>query len=296
MRALLLLLLAGPAFCQPADLAAVRAFVAKDRADTDLWLKDDPASYLRAVRRVDFGARETLVVGSDPSSDVRLEDVKPRHLKVTASKDGFRVQALDDGAFFGVGGGTRPVGDSTDITLGPGTIRVGRYQMRLSHQGFPAIIVFDPRSPRLKDYHKIPYFPFDPAYRFVVPLLPDDKMEIVTIRSSHSADRRAARVGWFEFELGGKKRRLAAYRLQEPGSTDDSMSVFFRDATTGKESYSVGRYVEPERRSDGRYVLDFNMAYSPACAFSKFYNCPIPPKENHLPVAIRAGQRTPGFH
>ncbi|HEY3126319.1 MAG TPA: DUF1684 domain-containing protein, partial [Candidatus Limnocylindria bacterium] len=44
---------------------------------------------------------------------------------------------------------------------------------------------------------------------------------------------------------------------------------------------------------DGRYVVDFNRAYNPACVFSPYYNCPIPPPENRLPVAIRAGERMP---
>jgi len=58
----------------------------------------------------------------------------------------------------------------------------------------------------------------------------------------------------------------------------------------GKESYKVGRYLEPVKRSDGFYTLDFNMCYNPACAYSEHYNCPIPPKENHLTVAIAAGE------
>ena len=46
----------------------------------------------------------------------------------------------------------------------------------------------------------------------------------------------------------------------------------------------------------GRYLLDFNSAYNPACAFSDFCNCPIPPKANTLPVAIRAGVMDAHYH
>ncbi len=289
------MLLAGPASCAVND-AAARAAIVSDRKDTERWLKDDPSSYLRAVRRVDFGSRTELMVGSAEGSDVRLEGVLPRQLKVTAAREGFRVEALDPGASFGVGGGTKTVPEVREATVGPETLRVGLYRLRLSHQGFPAIIVFDPRSPRVKGYHGVPYFPVDLSYRYVLSLLPDARGETVTIKSSHSADRRATRVGWFEFDAGKTPCRLAAYRLQEPGAGADELSVFFQDATTGKETYSVGRYVDPEKQADGRYVLDFNMAYSPACAFSKFYNCPIPPKENRLAVAIRAGQKDPRYH
>jgi uncharacterized protein (DUF1684 family) len=70
------------------------------------------------------------------------------------------------------------------------------------------------------------------------------------------------------------------------------MDVYFRDATTGDGSYEVGRYVDVEEDRDG-VIVDFNYAYNPACALSPFYNCPIPPTENRLDVAIRAGEMTP---
>ena len=78
--------------------------------------------------------------------------------------------------------------------------------------------------------------------------------------------------------------------MLEPGVGEKDFGVFFRDATTGKETYPVGRYVDAEPLPDGRFVLDFNLAYNPACAFSDHYNCPIPPKANALKVAIRAGE------
>jgi uncharacterized protein (DUF1684 family) len=97
-------------------------------------------------------------------------------------------------------------------------------------------------------------------------------------------------VGWFEFQVKGTRCRLEANRLLEPGVGEKDVSLFFTDATTGKQSYSVGRYLDPEPLSDGRYVLDFNKCYNPACAYSEHYNCPIPPSENRLQVAIAAGE------
>ena len=80
--------------------------------------------------------------------------------------------------------------------------------------------------------------------------------------------------------------------MNEPGVTPDSLEVYFVDATSGRESYRM-RYVELTKETDGRLVLDFNRAYNPACAYSPFYNCPIPPPDNHLKVAIRAGEKMP---
>ena len=91
--------------------------------------------------------------------------------------------------------------------------------------------------------------------------------------------------------VGATTCRLEATRLLEPGVGEKDFAVFFRDATTGKETYSVGRYIDPVALPDGRYVIDFNVAYNPACAYSEHYNCPIPPRGNRLPMAIHAGEK-----
>jgi uncharacterized protein (DUF1684 family) len=134
------------------------------------------------------------------------------------------------------------------------------------------------------------------AYRYELALTPNPQPDTVVILSTHSNARRAMRIGWFDFMVGKTACRLEATRLLEPGVGEKDFSVFFRDATTGKESYSVGRYVEPERQPDGRFVLDFNNAYNPACAVSDYYNCPIPTKANTLKVAIRAGEMDAHYH
>lgn len=274
-------------------------FYERDRAETEEWLRSSPTSYFATVQRRDFPAQinvsphidqTSLAVGRGPDNDVRLDDpsVKARHLHVTVVGDSFRVEAVDPGATFSV----RDSSLSTAM-LPPGSLRVGRFTLRLSHQRFPAIIVFDPQSPRYAEYKGIPYFLPDLAYRIVAPLTPNPEPDTTVILSTRGSRRRAVRVGWFDFELNGARCRLEATRLLEPGVGEEDFSLFFTDSTTGKESYKVGRYLEAEQRPDGWYVLDFNRAYNPACAYSDHYNCPIPPRENHLQVAIRAGEMDP---
>jgi uncharacterized protein (DUF1684 family) len=295
-------LLAGAASCRgpvtrggvrvPSGMSVVEADTllqsyAKDRADTEEWLKSSPTSYLATILRRDFVTSTSLTVGSAPGNDVRIEDpgVKPRHLSVTVMGDSFRVEAVDRGARFKV----KDV-EMTSGTLAPGGIMVGRFSLRLSHQRFPAIIVFDPQSPRYKLYKGMRFFPPDLSYHIVAALTPNPKPDTTIILSTRGNQRRAVRVGWFDFKAKGKRCRLEATRLLEPGVGEKEFGLFFTDATTGKESYSVGRYLDAKEQPDGRYVLDFNMCYDPACAYSEHYNCPIPPPENRLKVAIRAGQ------
>ena len=294
--ALLLLTAASSAFAKPAgpvhlakpQADSLLAAYAKDRADTEQDLRDSPTSYLAAIARTDFGDKTSLFLGSDASCDLRVNDpeVASHHLRVSVAGDSFRVEAVSDTAHFlshGV--------PMRWAVLPPGFIQVGRFMVRLSHQRYPALIVFDPKSARYADYHGLSWYAPDLAYRFVLPLTPDPKADTSIIMSTRGNARRAVLAGWFDLSVKGKPVRLEAHRLLEPGVDEKSVSIFFRDATTGSDTYSVGRYIDPERLPNGDWVVDFNNAYNPACATSPYYNCPIPSKANALTIPIRAGEK-----
>jgi uncharacterized protein (DUF1684 family) len=275
--------------------AAALKDIEKDRADTQKWLQSEPTSYLATVDRRDFGNRKTMTIGRAADNDLRI-DAMPftaHHLKVTVDGDRFHVQAVDPAATFTAGKDKPP---TRDAVVDPSAIGVGRFLLRLSHQRFPAIIVFDPESPKFKEYKGLKYFPPDLSYRFELALTPNPKPDTVVIMSTRGNQRHAQHVGWFDFLVGGVPCRLEAVRLLEPGVGENDLGIFFRDATTGKESYALGRYVDVKKLPDGRFLLDFNFAYNPACAFSDHYNCPIPPKGNTLTVAIRAGEMDSRYH
>ena len=103
--------------------------------------------------------------------------------------------------------------------------------------------------------------------------------------------RPAHRAGSFTFDLGGEPRTLAAYTID--GGSGESLFVPFLDATSGRETYGAGRYLDLEPEGDGIYSLDFNMAYHPFCVFAPSYSCPLTPAENRLPIRIEAGERLP---
>lgn len=283
----------GPVRLSKVEAAEITARIEKDRAQSQTWLRGDPTSYLAAVARKDFGSSRTLTVGSAPDNDVRVDapGTAAHHLRVTVEGDTFRVEAVDSAAQFKVR--KRNV---RNATVGPSMIGLGRLSLRLSHQGFPAIIVFDPQSPHFKDYKGLKYFPLDLAYRFELPLTPNPQPDTIIVMSTRGNQRRALRVGWCNFLVGGQPYRLEAVRLLEPGIGENDLSVFFRDATSGKETYGLGRYVDLKKLPTGLYLLDFNTAYNPACAFSDHYSCPVPSKANNLPVAIRAGEMDAHYH
>jgi len=73
----------------------------------------------------------------------------------------------------------------------------------------------------------------------------------------------------------------------------DYLFLPFKDATNGDSTYGGGRYIDIRMSeiNNNTLTIDFNKAYNPYCAYSDGFNCPVPPLENHLEVALEAGER-----
>src|SRR5574337_733891 len=143
------------------------------------------------------------------------------------------------------------------------------------------------------------YFPPDRKYRLPVRLAKLPNPEPVVLATSKGIPRPMLRYGHFDFEIDGVKQRLYAYKAApQPGHHHEDPSLFvpYRDATSGKESYGAARYLDIEENPSGDYLLDFNLAYNPYCAYSDDYVCPFPPRENWLTIPIRAGEKTFPLH
>jgi uncharacterized protein (DUF1684 family) len=138
------------------------------------------------------------------------------------------------------------------------------------------------------------YFPPDESYRVPAALRPDPGSQVVDMLTS-TGQRRPMRVmGTLEFALKGQRLKLEAFA--EEGSNGERLFVPFTDLTSGRETYGAGRYLDLDRTSTGIYVIDFNTAYNPYCAYNPTYDCPVPPPQNRLPIAIRAGEKIRGGH
>jgi uncharacterized protein (DUF1684 family) len=136
------------------------------------------------------------------------------------------------------------------------------------------------------------YYDIDPKCRVPAALAEDRSGPPVVLELQTSTDQRRQmrRVGTLSFALGDASYKLTAFAdIDAP--TMDRLFVPFGDLTSGGETYRGGRYLELDRTPTGLYDLDFNRAYHPFCVYNSSYDCPIPPKENRLPVAIRAGEK-----
>jgi len=134
------------------------------------------------------------------------------------------------------------------------------------------------------------YFPVNPALRVPAAIRIADKQPIFEMPTSTGTLREMRQVGTLEFMLKGQTMTLGAF-VDANQSALEFLFVPFSDFTTGTETYEAGRYLDIERTATGIYVIDFNEAYSPYCAYNATYECPYPPASNRLKVRIEAGER-----
>ena len=141
-------------------------------------------------------------------------------------------------------------------------------------------------------FRGLEYYPPDPSYRFKLELHEHPEKQVVRMAYSKGNEQDLIRWGEFRFKIAGKERVLQAYTSNPQ---EETLFVPFRDVTSGKETYGAGRYLDLEqdrdRTQEGKWVLDFNRAYNPWCAYSEAYTCPFVPVENWLEVPIPAGEK-----
>jgi uncharacterized protein len=142
-------------------------------------------------------------------------------------------------------------------------------------------------------FASLAYFDPDPVYRVgaLLRIATADEAITVTMPTSTGKQRELRRVGRLEFNLKGQALALTAFAESGAGGAP-RLFVPFGDLTNGTETYPAGRYLDLDPTATGLYDLDFNKAYNPFCAYNETYDCPYPPKENRLPLPVRAGEKT----
>ncbi len=148
-----------------------------------------------------------------------------------------------------------------------------------------------PLTPEQKAKFKgLPYFPINEKFRVKAQLKKDETHRIEFIQTNTGETREYVVVGRLHFSIDDQPCELTLYQ-----SIDRSHYFLpFKDATNGKETYGAGRYLEVERLNENEFLLDFNYAYNPYCAYNENWVCPLVPFENHLPCRIEAGEKK--FH
>ncbi len=147
----------------------------------------------------------------------------------------------------------------------------------------------DPQSPltaaQKHDFHGLNYFPENPGLRLEVKPEQLPTRERVEIQTSTGDVQIYFRHSRIHFPVDGQDAVLTIYE------GDFGFFLPFVDSLASQETYPAGRYLEPEPLPDGRFLVDFNMAYNPYCAYNEHWSCPLTPFENRLKVPIRAGEK-----
>jgi len=143
------------------------------------------------------------------------------------------------------------------------------------------------------------FYPLNPDYRVRCSFEKITGGDWFPLPTSGTHSDMARKYGLLTFRLHDTTLHLLVYQLQfllTKQETRDDLFVGFTDATSAADTYGGGRYIDCVIGDihDGTMMLDFNKAYNPYCAYTTGYNCPIPPKENDLPVAILAGEKNYG--
>jgi uncharacterized protein (DUF1684 family) len=166
------------------------------------------------------------------------------------------------------------------LALGPLTLQI------IDRGGRLAVRLKDKDRAERKQWKGLHWYPVNPAYRIVARFVPRDRPTTITVPSIIGVAEAMPSPGSVVFEIGGRSVRLDP--VVETGDTQ--LFFIFRDATSGKTTYGAGRFLHADPAKDGRVILDFNKAYAPPCAVTPYATCPLPPAQNHLPIAIEAGE------
>jgi uncharacterized protein (DUF1684 family) len=151
-----------------------------------------------------------------------------------------------------------------------------------------------PLSPEARRrFRALNYFP--PASNFRFELSPREHQQKERLKMTYTRGEEVEFLRWaeFRFKVGGRDCVLQAYK-RDP--EQEELFIPFRDLTSGEESYPAGRYLDLQPQEhytkQGNWILDFNRAYNPWCAYSQAYTCPLVPPENWLKVRITAGEES----
>jgi hypothetical protein len=146
---------------------------------------------------------------------------------------------------------------------------------------------WDAEREALRRFTALPLFPLDSAWRLPGRLVPLAAPRKVAVMTEAGVPEEHTIVGTVRASIAGTRYELTAF----DGGRPNELFIVFADSTSGDETYGF-RFLRAARDTATNAVtLDFNFAYNPDCAFSPYTTCPLPPPENRIRAAVRAGER-----
>ncbi|MBL4715693.1 MAG: hypothetical protein COC01_08140 [Bacteroidetes bacterium] len=147
---------------------------------------------------------------------------------------------------------------------------------------------------QLSEFEGLHYFDIDRRYNIRGKFKRTSNESSFKMKTSTDRLPEYIKYGKISFEMDGKEFSLSVYQnvaLVKNKEYEDYLFIPFTDETNGDETYGGGRYIDFRIPESEDVYLNFNLCYSPYCAYNHKYSCPIPPKENDLPIKISAGEK-----
>lgn len=144
----------------------------------------------------------------------------------------------------------------------------------------------------IENFKSLDFFPIDSTYRVHAQLVLEENPIYFEMSTTTDRKQMYKTFGTAKFKLDGRDLKLHIYQNQElikDPKYKNHLFIPFTDKTNSIESYGGGRYIDLEVPEGNTIIIDFNTAYNPYCAYNHKYSCPIPPRENDLDIAIKAG-------
>jgi len=230
--------------------------------------------------------------GSDPSGEIVLPGAAPAHAGVFEFHDG-RVTVRPE-AGVRITSNTRPVKSMVMASDDPGPpdqIALNDLTMFVIKRGDRyAIRLRDKHSALRRDFTGLHWYPVKESWRITAKFVPHPQPKTLAIPDIVGITEEMTSPGVAVFMVHGREFQL------EPVTSENQLFFIFKDRTSGRGTYPAGRFLYADLPKNGQVILDFNKAYTPPCAFTPYATCPLPPKQNHLSIAIDAGELDYGKH
>jgi uncharacterized protein (DUF1684 family) len=257
-----------------------------------------PEGWLSLVGRFSLEGGASRAGGSDDCEIPLPPDRAPASVGVFQRAGGEVTFTPAPGVAIALRGrdGTRPLASGvaarvrTDRDGPPDKLALGALTLEITDRESGMFVrVRDPESAARRDFTDIDQYPIDPKWRVVARFEPYARPKVMDLDYEAGTTQRYVSPGAALFEIDGVPCRV------DPVYEDDQRNrlyLVFWDPTARDSTYGAGRFLYAPLPTGDRVLLDFNLAFSPPCAFTPYSACPVAPPQNRLQVRVEAGEKS----
>jgi uncharacterized protein (DUF1684 family) len=233
----------------------------------------------------------TNTFGSDTSNDIIFPSGAVPKIGTITLKDSVATLNVNDNVNVAINNGSvKEALIQNDLSENPTVMTCGSYRWTIIKRGSKyGIRLRDLNAPDVKNFPGIDTYPVDRSWRIQATYFKFPEPRKIMVPTILGTVEENIADGNLIFTKDNRTYSLV------PIAEEDSYFLIFADETNGDETYGAGRFLYTKLPdSTGKVILDFNKAYNPPCAFTKYATCPLPPKENYLHLKITAGEKKYG--